>query len=75
MVGYAKRKKIPMIIESKIVTKTTIMLCHLSEIVINFSSPSTIFIAGNAMKTSITIEKTRVSIMLSNFNVPHNSYE
>ncbi len=61
--------------ESKIVTETTMILRHLFESGINFSMPSTIFMAGNAINTSITMAKTRVSTRLSNFNVPHNSYE
>ena len=51
--------------ESKTVTKTTMILRHLSESDMNFSNPSTIFIAGNAINTSMTMEKTRVSTRLS----------
>ena len=37
----------------------------LSERGINFSNPSTIFIAGYAMNTSMTTEKTRVSTIFN----------
>ena len=64
-----------MIRERKTVVKISSRLCHFSGIVNTFSSPSTIFMAGNAIKTSITIEKTRVSTSSSIFIVPHNSHE
>jgi len=38
-------------------------LCHFSGTVILLSTHSTIFIAGKAIKTSITMEKTSVRMM------------
>jgi len=54
-----------MIRESKTVVKISSRLCHFSGIVNTFSSPSTIFMAGNAINTSITMEKTSVSMTFS----------
>jgi len=56
--------------ERKIVVKIRSRLCHFSGISIFVSANSTIFMAGKAIKTSITIEKTRVSTIFNMIYIP-----
>jgi len=70
IVGYANRRKIPMQSERKTVVTIKNGLCHFSGTVILLSTHSTIFIAGKAIKTSITTENTRVKTILSMIYIP-----
>jgi len=70
IVGYAKRKKSPTSKERNTVIKSCKTVCCRSERGIFVSSHSTIFMAGNAIKTSITIEKTSVRIIFSMVYIP-----
>jgi len=58
--------------ERKIVVMISARLCHLSGMGITFSIPSTIFIAGYAIKTNITTEKTRMSTIFNMSILSHN---
>lgn len=53
--------------ERTIVVKIRSRLCHFGGIGSIFSANSTIFMAGKAMKTSITMEKTSVNTISSMF--------
>jgi len=55
--------------ERKMVVIIRARLRHLSGIGITRSMPSTIFIAGYAIKTNITTEKTRISTIFNIFSV------
>ena len=62
---YAKRRNNPTRRERKMVMRICNMLCEVSESAFFVSIHSTIFIAGKAIKTSITIEKTSVNTISS----------
>jgi len=70
---YANFKKSPIKRERSIVINISKNVCVFSEIVNFFSIKSTIFIAGKAMNTSITSEKTRVNT-ISNMIIVRNNY-